>query len=135
MISVRTLALLLIAGCSFESVGAVETVDNSCGGDADCAEGVCDGNICIDDSDASVEVTIEVLPGSLEANPTIPASWAFGSERFSGSNARDLQLPATREVRGKVRWEGQRVPAMLRFVRRMPDSVGPCRSNYDWYIL
>jgi hypothetical protein len=115
--------ILLLAGCSFESAPVTETVDNRCGSDADCQAGVCDGRICIDDSDAAVEVAIEVVGSASEAQRVIPASWAFGSERFSGSNVRDLILPATREVRGTVRWDGLRVPATVRFVRRMASAV------------
>lgn len=125
MMRLCTLILALLAGCSFDSAAPVETVDNRCGGDADCNEGVCDGRICIDDSSASVEVAIEVLANDPDNQPTIPASWAFMSEEFSGPSMHDLRLPAIREVRGQVRWDGQRVPAKLRFVRRMADSVEP----------
>jgi len=55
----------------------------------------------------------------------IPTSWAFQEERFGGPSGRDLVLPATREVRGFVRWDGLRVPATLRFVRRMPSALEP----------
>jgi hypothetical protein len=116
--------LAVVVGCSFESAGVLETVDNRCGGDADCLGGVCDGNICIDDSNAA-EIAIEVVRTIPEAVPPIPTSWAFRSERFQGASALDLVLPATREVRGNVRWDGQRVPANLRFVRRMAESVAP----------
>lgn len=117
--------LVALAGCSFDSAAVLETVDNRCGSDADCQVGVCDGDICIDDSNAVVEVVIEVVGSSAEAHAAIPASWAFEAERFSGSSVRDLVLPATREVRGTVRWDGLQVPATLRFVRRMPSSVTP----------
>ncbi len=117
------LVLLLIAGCSFESATVTETVDNRCGSDADCQAGMCDGSICIDDSGASVDLAIEVVRSTSEAQRVIPTSWAFDSERFSGSSVRDLILPATREVRGTVRWEGLPVPATVRFVRRMASPV------------
>lgn len=117
--------LVVLVGCSFDSAKIVETVDNRCGSNADCEAGVCDGNICIDDSNASVELAIEVVGSSSEAHSSIPASWAFGTERFSGPSVRNLVLPATREVRGTVRWDGLRVPASLKFVRRMPSSVYP----------
>ena len=109
------LVFLLLAGCSFESAPVTEMVDNRCGSDADCQAGVCDGRICIDDSDAAVEVAIEVVGSASEAQRVIPASWAFGSEPFSGSNVRDLILPATREVpkrlqHPKRRTIGLRVP-------------------------
>ncbi|MBW2718522.1 MAG: hypothetical protein JRD94_08185 [Deltaproteobacteria bacterium] len=95
------LALVAVVGCNFGSPEA-QTIDNSCANDASCPVGVCDGNICIDDSGASVDVAIEVL-----------------------SSSRDLVLPATREVVGSVRWDGFRVPATLRFVRRMVGAVAP----------
>lgn len=120
-----TWMLALLIGCSFESAAAVETVDNRCGSDDDCNEGLCDGNICIDDSNASVEIAVEVLANDPDNQPTIPASWAFTSKEFSGSTVYDLQLPPIREVRGQVRWDGERVPAKLRFVRRMAGSVAP----------
>jgi hypothetical protein len=119
------LATLLASGCSFESAQVTETVDNSCGSDADCGGGACDGSICIDGSSTSVEVAIEVVGSTSEVQRMIPTSWAFQEERFTGSSVRDLILPATREVRGFVRWDGLRVPATLRFVRRMPSAVEP----------
>ena len=115
--------LLVLAGCSFESPTTTETVENRCGSDADCLVGVCNGNICIDDSSASVEVAVEVVGGASEAQGAAPASWAFRAEPFTGSSIRDLVLPPTREVRGTVRWDGLRVPAMIRFVRRMASAV------------
>lgn len=115
--------LLLLAGCSFESPTTTETVENRCGSDTDCLVGVCNGNICIDDSSASVEVAVEVVGGASEAKGAVPASWAFRAEPFTGSSIRDLVLPPTREVRGTVRWDGLRVPATIRFVRRMASAV------------
>ncbi len=117
--------ILLLVGCSFESAATIETVDNRCGSDADCGSGACDGGICIDASRAAFEVALEVLSGASEGRPATPASWAFGAERFVGPSTRDLVLPATRELRGTVRAEGVRVPATLRFSRRMPTSVAP----------
>jgi hypothetical protein len=119
-----TLAFLLVAACSFGS-SDVEMIDNWCANDASCPQGVCDGNICIDDSGASVEVAIEVLRGESDPQRLMPASWAFVPESFSGPSARDLVLPATRQVRGVVRWDGLSVPATLRFVRRMAGAVAP----------
>jgi len=58
------LALVAVVGCNFGSPEA-QTIDNSCANDASCPVGVCDGNICIDDSGASVDVAIEVLSSSL----------------------------------------------------------------------
>lgn len=116
------LALVAVVGCSFGSA-EVPTIDNSCVDDADCEEGICDGNICIDSSGASVDVAIEVLSGSSDAGRVTPASWAFAAQPASGSTTRDLVLPATRQVFGTVRWDGVRVPATIRFVRRMAGSV------------
>ena len=116
------LVLFALGGCSFES-SDVQMIENSCGDDASCPAGTCDGNICIDDTGASVEVAIEVLRGSMDALGKTPASWAFAAESASGSSVRDLVLPATREVRGVVRWGDLRVPATLRFVRRMAGPV------------
>jgi hypothetical protein len=118
------LALIVVAGCSFDS-SEVETIENSCANDASCPQGVCDGDICIDDSGASVDVAIEVLRGESDPQRVMPKSWAFVPESFSGSSTRDLVLPATREVRGLVRWDGSPIPATLRFVRRMAGSVAP----------
>ncbi len=118
----RVLAFVAIVGCNFGSPAA-PTVDNSCSGDASCEEGACDGAICIDDSGASVEVAIEVLRGASDLLSATPTSWAFAPESVSGSSTRNLDLPPTREVRGTVRWDGARVPAMLRFVRRMAEPV------------
>jgi len=118
------LALVVLVGCSFASL-EVPTIENVCVGDAGCAAGVCEDNICIDDTGASVEIAIEVLRDSSDAQLATPASWAIGPESFSALDTRDIFLPATRKVRGLVRWEGQRVPATLRFVRRMHEAVAP----------
>ena len=81
--------LVILVGCSFESAG-LPRIENSCANDASCPVGVCEGNICIDDSNVSVEVAIEVVGNSSEVQGVIPASWAFASEGFSGSSVRDL---------------------------------------------
>ena len=120
------LALVVLVGCSFDSP-EVQTIENSCANDASCPAGSCDGNICVDDTGASVDVAIEVLRGATDVPRVTPASWAFPTEpaSASGSSVRDLVLPATREVRGVVRWGDLRVPATLRFVRRMTSPVAP----------
>lgn len=119
------MVLCLLAACSFESAPIIETVDNRCGGDGDCGSGACEGNICIDASNASVEIAIEVVGSASDAESAVPASWAFGAEPLSRSTAPDLVLPPTREVRGAIRWDGSRVPATVRFVRRMASTVEP----------
>jgi hypothetical protein len=118
--------IALIAACSFDSEPvAFQSVDNGCIADADCPDGSCDGNICIDDTNATVEVVIEVSRSSTEAQSMTPTSWAFPSARFQGSTVRDLILPEIREVRGNVRWDGLRVPASLRFTRRTEGELDP----------
>ena len=116
--------LVVLIGCSFDSA-TVATVDNSCAGNASCSQGVCDGDICVDDSGASVALAIEVVRAPAETQVVTPASWAFAAESASGSTGRDLLLPATRQVVGTVRWNGSQVPATLRFVRRMDDALAP----------
>ena len=116
--------LVILVGCSFESAG-LPTIENSCANDASCPVGVCEGNICIDDSGAAVAIAIEVLRAPSDMQGVTPESWTFAPESFSGSSIRDLTLPATRQVRGVVRWDDLRVPATLRFIRRMPDTVAP----------
>ena len=117
--------LLAFVGCDFDSSPMVETVENRCSGEGSCAEGVCSGDICIDSAGSSIEVTVEILKDGQNETSSIPSSWAFAPERFTGPSVRDWTLPTTREVRGTVRWDGARVPAKLRFVRRMPSSVDP----------
>lgn len=121
----RLSALLLfgIAGCSFSSSEMASVIDNSCAGDSDCEQGVCSDRICIDDSGASVDVAIEVLRSSSDVWGLTPASWAFAAGPASGVTVRDLDLPPTRQVRGSVRWNDLRIPATLRFVRRMDGPV------------
>jgi hypothetical protein len=114
--------LMAVVGCSFASHGALAP-DNSCTDDASCEQGICRGGICIDDSGASVEVAIEVLRSASDTQGLTPLSWAFAAESFSGATMRDLTLPPTRQVRGVVRWNGLRVPAMLRFAPRMAEPV------------
>ena len=67
------LALVALVGCSFASPD-VATIENSCANDASCPVGVCDGNICVDDSGASVDVAIEVLRDSSDVQLETPAS-------------------------------------------------------------
>jgi hypothetical protein len=118
------LLLVAIAGCNFGS-SEVQTIDNSCVSDSGCPTGVCDGGICVDDSGASTDLLIEVLRGSSDPEGVTPVSWAFAASSVSGSSTLDLVLPATREVVGTVRWNGGRVPANLKFVRRMAGPVAP----------
>ncbi len=117
--------LICMAGCSFNSAEAPMLIDNSCVDDVDCEQGVCSAGICIDDSAASVDVAIEVLRSSADVSGLTPASWMFGAKTATGSTDRDLDLPATRQVRGAVRWNDARVPATLRFVRRMAQPLEP----------
>jgi len=127
------LALVALCGCEFGSAEAL-TIDNSCTDDKDCAQGVCDGAICVDDSGASVDIAIEVLRGASELQSALPVSWAFAPASVSGSSTRDLTLPPTRDVRGTLRWDGSRVPATLRFVRRMAGpvaSLAPAPTDVD----
>jgi hypothetical protein len=117
-------ALVLVAACSFDSLEA-ESIDNSCSSDASCEQGICSGGICVDDSGQSVSVAIEVIRSGAESQQATPASWAFAPEDFAGPSARNLALPAVRQVQGSVRWEGIRVPAAIRFVRKMAGAVEP----------
>ncbi len=119
-----TWALVVIAACSFDSLEA-GTIDNSCVDDAGCERGVCNGGICIDDSGASVNVAIEVVHGGSQSQQVTPASWAFPPEELTSLSVHDLVLPAVRQVQGTVRWDGLRVPAAIRFVRRMRAAVEP----------
>ncbi len=117
-----TLTLVVVLGCNFDS-SPIQTIDNGCASDADCPVGACSDNICVDDSGASIDVTIEVLRGDSDLQRMTPASWAIASASFSGSGDYDVALPAIREVRGTVRWDGLRVPAAVRFVRRMGGAI------------
>ncbi len=117
-------ALALVAACNF-GLGEVPTIDNSCASAKDCERGVCNGEICVDESQATVTVAIEVLRGPTSMQRNAPVSWAYAPVSFSGSTSLDLALPSTREVQGSVRWEGEPVPATLRFVRRMEPDVAP----------
>lgn len=116
--------LAVVAGCDF-GLAALQTIDNSCRANADCERGVCAGGICVDDSGAAVTVAIQVLRSPTANLGNAPASWAYAPESFSGSMTRDLPLPPTREVRGLVRWNGEPVPATVRFVRRVEPEVAP----------
>ena len=73
------MAIVALVGCSFDSP-ETQTIENSCSNDASCSQGVCNGDICIDDSGASVEIAIEVLRGSSDVQSATPASWAIGPE-------------------------------------------------------
>jgi hypothetical protein len=116
------------AACDFDSAAMVEIVENRCFGDGTCSEGMCRDGICVDASNAIVEVAVEVVSDGSAATSPIPSSWTYAPEEFTGPSARDWSLPPTREVRGTVRWDGRRVPAKLRFVRRLPSEVGPLQA-------
>lgn len=121
-----SLAILcaVLCGCDFGSA-EVMTPANVCGDDADCEQGFCAEGICVDDSSSEVTIAVEVLRGSSDTGTqrATPASWAFVPESFSGASERDYTLPPTRQVIGVVRWQGTRVPASLRFTRRMGEPV------------
>ncbi len=117
-------ALALVAACDF-GLAAVSSVDNSCSGDADCERGVCGAGVCVDDSAAVVAVAIEVLRSPQAMQRNAPASWAFAPVEASGAVTLDLDLPPTRDVRGLLRWDGEPVPATVRFVRRLEADVSP----------
>lgn len=117
--------LTLLVGCSFDSASPLQIVDNSCSEDTDCVQGICNQGFCVDIVGASMQVTIEVVSPATEAEPNIPASWSFDAESVARTTTRDLSLPVTRTVIGVVRWEGDRVPASLRFVRRLAPSALP----------
>lgn len=121
--------LAFLAGCSFDSASAIQVVDNSCSGDADCVQGICNQGFCVDVVGAAMQVTIEVVSPATEAQPNIPASWSFDAESVARTTTRDLTLPTTRTVIGVVRWEGERVPASLRFVRRLAPSALPLQPT------
>ena len=88
-------AIIGLIGCNFTAEQTPMMLDNSCADDASCPEGICDGDICIDDSGAAVDVAIEVLRSESDVWGLTPASWAFGAEPAFGSIRRDLALPAT----------------------------------------
>ena len=119
-----TILCAVTSGCNFGSAEVLTPV-NVCGGDVDCAQGVCDEGICIDDSASEVAIVVEVLRGSSDTDTqrATPASWAFVPESFSGASERAYTLPPTRQVVGVVRWQGTRVPASLRFTRRMGEPL------------
>lgn len=120
-VSLAVLCAALV-GCSFGSNELV-TLVNGCNGEGDCARGVCDQGICIDDSSSEVTVAVQVLRGASESQGAIPASWTFAPESFSRVSERDYTLPPIRQVVGVVRWQGAPVPATLRFSRRMGEAV------------
>ncbi len=113
-----------LGGCAFGEASQA-TLQNLCSDDESCALGVCTDGICIDDSGQEVTVVIEVLRGAGDAQRAIPASWAFAPADVSGEATLDLTLPVTRRVVGQVRWQGQRVPATIRFTRRAEAAVAP----------
>lgn len=116
-------ALLLVAGCSFQSTAPLDRLENRCGTDADCADGMCDGSICIDATGASSVIAIEVVTDSMDSRVDVPGSWVFDFAPLEGASVRDLSLPETRVVLGNVRWDGVLAPATLRFVRRVPGAI------------
>lgn len=129
----QTFVLACLAGCSFSSPEGPMVIDNSCVDGADCEQGICDERICIDSSAASVDVAIEVVRSPSDVMELTPANWMFPPQPASGVTARDLDLPATRQVQGVVRWNDTRIPATLRFLRRMPQPLEPGAVEVETY--
>jgi len=117
------LALAGLTACSFGGDDPTLALGNDCGSSADCGEGVCDEGVCVDPSSTRGQIVVEVLRGPNDTERLAPASWAFELGTLTGGGISDILLPETRQVAGSVRWKGVRVPAKVRFARRMPSAL------------
>ncbi len=115
--------LALFTACDFGS-GELDILLNSCGGASDCAQGLCEEHICVDDAGRSVEVVVEVLRAGSDTEALTPRSWAYEPVSLSGSSVIDYVLPRTRNVVGQVSLGDVAVPAELRFWRRSESALG-----------
>ncbi len=111
----RALVLVALAGCSLE--GIPPEVSNECSTDADCGRYTCDSErgICVADFEESYDIVLEVTPSSEQASA--PPTWRTWAVPVEEAPAWPVQIPAYVEVRGSLRWNGERVPAEIVFSR------------------
>ena len=116
----RALVLVALAGCSLE--GIPPEVSNECSTDADCGRYTCDSErgICVADFEESYDIVLEVTPSSEQASA--PPTWRSWAVPVEDAPAWPVQIPAYVEVRGSLRWNGERVPAEIVFSRRSASS-------------
>jgi len=122
----RSAALLLLVGglggCGL-ALAPEDLPQNHCGGDADCsgAGASCDSDrhMCVATVDAPLRIGFSVLPAE-DPLGGAPIKSVFGASDVSTSTARDLDLSPRMTVVGTVRFQGEPVPAEVRFLRPSP---------------
>ncbi|MFW6067520.1 MAG: carboxypeptidase-like regulatory domain-containing protein [Myxococcota bacterium] len=111
-------AAVLLGGCGL-SLSDVEAVQNTCSTDADCPHGACEPEtgMCIATSSEPLRVGLTVSPASTASSSV--QTVAFDATEVMSSTVRDLTMPASIRVRGRVLSDdtGESVPAQVRFVR------------------
>jgi hypothetical protein len=104
-------AALGLTGCSL--VGLDPDVSNVCTTDAECAGNTCDPDRgrCVALVDEPYDIVLEVTPN--EESSTAPPPWLSGPVTIDDSLNLPVRFQPHVELRGRVRWAGDRVPAEI----------------------
>lgn len=105
----------MLTGCGL--VGLDPEVQNVCSNDSECGAYSCDSDrsLCVADVTSPYTMVLEVTPNAATGN-ALP-TWRSGDVVFEGSREWPVRLDAYVELRGTVRWAGERVDAELIFSR------------------
>ncbi len=111
MRALAALAMTAFAGCSL--VGLDPGVSNVCSSNDECGGHTCDTELgrCVGAVDAPYEVVVEVTPN--EESSTAPPPWLSGSLTIDEPLSLPVRFERHVELRGKVRWVDERVPAEI----------------------
>lgn len=114
--TLRSLPLLgALAGCGL--VGLDPEVQNVCSDDSECGAHRCDADrgMCVADVANPYPLVLEVTPNATGTG-ALP-TWRSGEVTFEGPREWPVRIDAYVELRGSVRWAGERVDAELIFSR------------------
>lgn len=113
-----------LGGCGL-ALAPEELPQNHCSNDTDCrgvgASCDTDRNMCVGVVDSPLRIGFSVLPAD-DPLGGAPIKSVFSASDVSSSTARDLDLSPRMTVVGTVRFQGEAVPAEVRFLRPSPIS-------------
>lgn len=117
--------LPVLAGCGLADF-AGPTVVNTCGGDADCANGRCSVEFghCVSEPVEGLRVGFDVAP-TADPNGGGPTRSSFAEVALSTNAIVNLTLPQRRTVSGTIRHADEIVPADIVFTRASEFTAGP----------
>ena len=102
----------MLAACSFGE--PLAEVQNLCRNDDECGGDICEEARCVARPADPVELVLRVVPTEFG---DVRPPWTTEPFAVNGPTERDLDVPGWIEVRGQVRYEGERVDAELVFSR------------------